>query len=493
MQKRYILALDEGTTSVRTVLYDTKTNEIIGTSQYPLKQFYPKNSWVEQDANEIWKLQKQTLDRVISDNNISLDQIIGLGITNQRETIVAWNKTTGEPIYNAIVWQCKRTSKYIDSLPKNIKRKIKEKTGLIADSYFSASKIKWLIDNVPIAKKLLEKKNLCIGTIDSWLAFKLTGQFVTDTTNASRTMLFNIKTMQWDKELLDYFNIPPHALAKVIPCNYDLGKCIDYPFHLCGIIGDQQSSLFGQACFTKGMTKATYGTGCFILMNIGETRIKSKDTLCTIAYTIDDKTNYALEGSVFSACNAIDWVKNNLELYESFEELADICNSLPDNNNVYFVPAFTGLGAPYWDGFSKGTITGITLATNKKHIIRACIESIAYNTYAIIKNMSNKTIPIKEIHVDGGGSKNSFLLQFQADIIQRKVIKSLQAESTALGAIYMVGISQKIYTLKSISNLYKTKSSYLPQITKYQRDNLFKKWETAVKITMFDSKQRREK
>ncbi len=493
MEKRYIIALDEGTTSVRSVIYDTITNQIIGTSQYPFKQFYPKSSWVEQDANEIWKLQKQTLDRVITENKISVDEIIGLGITNQRETVVAWDKKSGEPICNAIVWQCKRTSKFINSLPVSIKRKIKDKTGLIADAYFSASKMKWIIDNVPKAKKLLEEENLCLGTIDSWLAYKLTGKFVTDTTNASRTMLFNIKTMTWDNELLDYFNIPRHALAEVVSCNTDIGQCLDYPFHLCGIIGDQQSSMFGQACFTKGMTKTTYGTGCFILMNIGTERIKSKDTLCTVAYTLDNKTNYALEGSVFSACNAIDWVKNNLELYESVEELADICASIPDNDDVYFVPAFTGLGAPYWDGFSKGTITGMTLATNKKHIIRACIESIAYNTYAIIKSMSNKTIPIKEIHVDGGGSKNTFLLQFQADILQRNVLKSMQSESTALGAIYMAGISQNIFTLKDITKLYKVKNTYSPKITRYQRDTLFKKWENAVKITKYDSKKRREK
>ena len=493
MEKKYIIALDEGTTSVRTVIYDTTKHEIITTSQYPFRQFYPKSGWVEQDANEIWALQKMTLDEAIQNAKIDPKAVIGLGITNQRETVVAWNKTTGEPIYKAIVWQCRRTSKYIEKLPLGIKRKIKNKTGLIADAYFSASKMKWIIDNVPKAKKLLEEKNLCLGTIDSWLAYKLTGRFVTDTTNASRTMLFNINTMSWDKELLEYFKIPAHALAEVVSCNTIIGKCIDYPFSLCGMIGDQQSSMFGQACFKRGMTKATYGTGCFILMNIGQTRQKSKNTLCTVAYTIDGKTNYALEGSVFSACNAINWLKDNLGLYQDVSDTSEICYSIPDNDNVYFVPAFTGLGAPYWNGFSKGTITGMTLATTKVHLIRACIESIAYNTYAIVKTMSNKSIPITEVHVDGGGSKNEFLCQFQSNMIQRKVLKSKESESTALGAIYMAGLAQNIYTLKDITNMYQIKKEYTPNISRYTRDSLFNKWERAVKTTLYDATKRSEK
>ena len=493
MEKRYILALDEGTTSVRTVLYDTLKHEIIATSQYPFRQFYPKSGWVEQDASEIWALQKLTLNEVLQQSKIDPNSVIGVGITNQRETVVAWNKETGEPIYKAIVWQCRRTSKYIDNLPNNLKRKIKNKTGLIADAYFSASKMKWIIDNVPRAKKLIEEKNLCLGTIDSWLSYKLTGKFVTDTTNASRTMLVNINTLTWDKELLDYFGIPQHCLAEVVSSNTNVGKCKNYPFSLCGIIGDQQSSMFGQACFKKGMTKATYGTGCFILMNVGQTRVKNKNMLCTIAYTLDGKTNYALEGSVFSACNAINWLKDNLGLYQDVQDTSDICYSIPDNENVFLVPAFTGLGAPYWNGFSKGTITGMTLATTKAHIIRACIESIAYNTYAIIRTMSNKAIPIKEVHVDGGGSKNEFLCQFQSNMIQRPVLRSKESESTALGAIYMVGLSQKIYTISDISKMYGVKKIYQPEISRYSRDTLFGKWETAVKTTLYDANKRSEK
>ncbi len=489
MEKRYIIALDEGTTSLRAILYDTKTNDIVHTEQMPFKQYYPKSGWVEQDAEEIWNYQKKTLDDLITNANISPDSIIGLGITNQRETVVAWDRTTGKPIHRAIVWQCRRTAKYIEKLPKNIVRKIKNKTGLIADAYFSASKMKWIIDNIPKANKLIAKKELCIGTIDSFLAFKLTGKFVTDTTNASRTMLFNINTMDWDKELLEYFGIPRHTLADIVSCNEDIGQCLDYPFSLCGMIGDQQSSLFGQACLKKGMTKATYGTGCFILMNVGAERVKNKTTLCTIGYTIDSKTTYALEGSVFSACNAINWLKHNLGLYDDVRETSDICYSTPDNDGVYFVPAFTGLGAPYWDSFARGTITGMTLATNKAHIIRACIESIAYNTYSIIKTMSNKTIPIKELHVDGGGSKNEFLLQFQSNMIQRNVIKSYQVESTALGAIYMVALSKKVMTLQDITKLYKVKNIYKPNMSRYTRDQLFDKWENAVKTTIYSEKR----
>ncbi len=493
MEKKYIIALDEGTTSVRSVLYDVTTHQIVAISQKPFKQFYPKSGWVEQDANEIWTKQIQTLDELITSNNIDPDSVIGLGITNQRETVVAWDKTTGEPIYHAIVWQCRRTSDYIDKIPNTIKRKIKDKTGLIADAYFSASKMKWIIDNVPTAKKLLQKQNLCFGTIDTYLAFRLTGKFVTDTTNASRTMLFNINTMQWDNDLLEYFKIPRHTLAQVVSCNEIIGQVKGYPFELCGMIGDQQSSLVGQACFKKGMTKTTYGTGCFILMNVGNERIKSKSTLCTIGYTIDGKTTYALEGSVFSACNAIDWMKNNLGLYEDVATTSDICEKLDGNGDVYFVPAFTGLGAPYWNSYTKGSILGMTLATTKDHIIRACIESIAYNTYDIIKAMSNKQISIQEVHVDGGGSKNRFLLQFQSNIIQRPVIKSMESESTALGAIYMAGLAKKIFTVNDIANLYQIKQTYKPNISRHNRDILMSKWDNAVKTVINDSKQRSKK
>ena len=498
MEKKYIIALDEGTTSLRSILYNIKTNDIVSIVQFPFRQYYPKTGWVEQDASEIWNLQEQSLRNLITQAKIDPNEVIGLGITNQRETVVAWDRRTGEPITRAIVWQCRRTSPMIAKLPKNIVRKIKSKTGLIANSYFSASKMRWIMENVPMAKKLAKEKNLCLGTIDSYLAYRLTGKFVTDTTNASRTMLYNISELKWDKELLAYFKIPEHCLAQVVDSNAEVGQCLDYPFSLCGMIGDQQSSLFGQACNKKGMIKATYGTGCFILMNTGTQRMRNKGMLCTIASTIDGVTNYALEGSVFSACNAIDWLGNNLNLYEEVKDTSSICRSLDSNDDVYFVPAFTGLGAPYWNCFTRGTITGLTLSSTKAHIIRACIESLAYNTYAIVKamstkSMSKKSINIQELHVDGGGSKNEFLLQFQADMLQHSVLKSMESESTALGAIFMVALCKKVYTLKDISNIYKVKQTYTPSITKHTRDQLFNKWENAVKTAIYDSNRRRIK
>lgn len=488
MEKRYILALDEGTTSVRTVLYDTHSHKIVCQRQLPFKQLYPKAGWVEQDAAEICDKQLTTLRQVIADSQVSEAEIIGLGITNQRETVVAWNRLTGEPVYHAIVWQCRRTSEYIKRLPNGIKRKIRNKTGLIPDAYFSASKMKWIIDNVPRARGLLKAGNLCLGTIDSYLAFRLTGQFVTDTTNASRTMLFNIHTLQWDKELLEYFKIPESALPKVVPCNHIVGRCKDFDFDLCGIIGDQQSSLFGQACTKRGMTKATYGTGCFILMNVGQTVPKAKNELATIAYTIGNRTNYALEGSVFSACNAIDWLKNNLGLYDDVTETSAICKSLEDNDGVYFVPAFTGLGAPFWDSFARGTIVGMTLGTGKAQIIRSCFESIAYNVYSIIKDMTTKNVNIKELHIDGGGSKNEFLCQFQSNMIQRTVIKSKESESTALGAIYMAGIAKNVFSVKDVEALYSEGAEYNPTISYQTRNNLYTKWHNAVKVARSYSK-----
>lgn len=483
MEKRYIISLDEGTTSVRTILYDIHKKQIVAKVQKPFPQYYPRPGYVEQDANEIWLAQKSTLDEVLK--NINPQEVIGIGITNQRETVIAWDKTTGKPIYRAIVWQCRRTSDEINDINPSMKTKIKNKTGLIPNAYFSASKIKWLFDNVPKVKALAEKNELCIGTVDSFLAFKLTGKFVTDTTNASRTMLFNINTLKWDKELLSYFKIPESCLPTVVDSNEEIGDCLEYPFPLCGIIGDQQSSLVGQACIRKGMAKATYGTGCFVLLNIGTEVIKTKKMLCTIGYTINGKTTYALEGSVYSACNAIDWLKNNLGLYDDVNQTASMCNMVESTDNVYFVPAFTGLGAPYWNDNAKGTILGLTLGTTKNHIVRACIESIAYNTNSVIQEMINSdNINIKELHVDGGGSKNTFLLQFQADILQRNILKSSFSESTAMGAIYMVGLCKKIFTLKTIEYSYLVSASYKPTKTRSERDKLVNGWNNAVKTAI---------
>ena len=483
MEKRYIVSIDEGTTSCRTIIYDTKTRQIINKVQKTFPQYYPMPGWVEQDANEIWNTQKATLDEALK--SINPNEVIGIGITNQRETIVAWDKLTGKPVYRAIVWQCRRTSGVIEKIPTQIKNKIKNKTGLIPNAYFSASKIKWLFDNVPEIQKLSDKNRLCIGTIDSFLAFKLTGKFVTDTTNASRTMLFNINTLKWDDDLLNFFGVPKDCLPTVVDSNYDLGMCLNYPFPLCGIIGDQQASLVGQSCIRKGMAKATYGTGCFILLNVGSEVVKTNKMLCTIGYTINGKTTYALEGSVYSACNAIDWLKTNMDMYEDIKDTANICNKVKSTDGVYFVPAFTGLGAPYWNDNAKGTILGLTLGTTKNHIVRACIESIAYNTYSVIDEMTNSdNVKIKELHVDGGGSKNVFLLQFQADILQKSILKSQFAESTAMGAVYMVGLSQKIFTLKTIEENYRIDSFYTPTKSKLEREQLLTGWNNAVKTAI---------
>lgn len=486
MEKRYIIGLDEGTTSARAVLFDLKLNKIISSYKEVINQYYPNPGWVEQNPEEIWKAQKKVLDTLLID--INPNQVIGIGITNQRETIIAWNKKTGKPIYNAIVWQCRRTSKMIERLPSDIKRKIKTKTGLIPNAYFSASKIKWIIDNVKEAKDLAKNGQLCIGTIDSFLAYKLTGKHITDTTNASRTMLFNIRTMSWDEDLLNYFKIPESCLPKIVDSNTEVGICKEYGFPLCGIIGDQQSSLLGQACIKKGTAKATYGTGAFILLNTGNKIVKTPKMICTVGYTINGKTTYALEGSVYSACQSVDWLKNNLGLYEDVKDTAKMCESVESTGGVYFVPAFTGLGAPYWNDNTKGMIVGMNLSTNKNHLVRACIESIAYNTFAVIKEMASKNIPIKELHVDGGGSKNSFLLQFQADMLQRNVLKSKETESTALGAIYLVGLCKKIFNMQYIEENYQIDHTHTPMKTLSERNNLYKQWDNAIYTTSYYGK-----
>ena len=483
--KRYIIGLDEGTTSCRSVLYDTKTNSILDIVGASIKQYYPNLGWVEQDAEEIWSQQYYTFKKVLSENKIKPDEVIGVGITNQRETIVAWERNTGKPVYRAIVWQCRRTSKYIENLPNDILQKIKAKTGLIADAYFSASKIKWIIDNVPRIKSLIKQNNLCIGTIDSYLCYKLTGKFYTDTTNASRTMLFNIHTLEWDDELLEYFSIPKNVLPEVVDSNYTVGNLIDFPeIPLCAMIGDQQSSLFGQACFDKGMAKATYGTGCFVLQNTGTKPASIDKMLTTVGYTINGKTNYALEGSVFSACNTINWMQKNLNLFEKVGETENIAYSVPDTDGVYFVPAFTGLGAPYWDSDARATIIGMTLNTTKAHIIRAGLESMAYNVKAILDEMKNGGQSVSQLNVDGGGSRNNFLLQFQADMINKPVVKNSNTEATAMGAIYMVLLATNTATLKDIRNMVYTSKTFNSNITAKTRNALYTKWTKAVGRTL---------
>lgn len=492
--KRYIIGLDEGTTSARTLIYDVQENKIINIVNEKFKQYFPKSGWVEHDANEIWEVLERTMYTAIKDAKIKFEEIIGIGITNQRESVVAWNKKTGESIYPSIVWQCRRTYKYCESLKPNLKRYIKKNTGLIVDPYFSATKIKWLLENNIKVKKLLDQDNLCIGTIDSFITYKLTKgeKYITDTSNASRTMLFNINDLVWDNKLLNKFNIPLEILPKVVSNGEVLGiahtKLGDLP--IGAILGDQQSSLFGQGCFEKGLAKATYGTGAFILSNTGDTPIHNKKMLTTIAWTINNETTYALEGSIFNAGTVVNWMIDDLQILESNKVSSEISNNLHDTNGVYFVPAFTGMGAPYWSSNSKGAIVGLTRGSNKDHIIRAGLESMAYNTYDIIECMQDEEkTKIKELRVDGGVSRNEFLMQFQSDILSKKVIKANSSECTALGTIYMAGLSLGVFkNLDEIKKLITPGHIYTNKLNQNIRHELINNWHKAVKQVLGETK-----
>lgn len=478
--KKYILGIDEGTTSCRTVLYDVTKNEIDDISSRTFKSCYPKSGWVEQNASIIWQKQLETLKEIIS--KVNEDEIIGLGITNQRETVVAFNKKTGKPIYNAIVWQCRRTADDIEKIPQKFKDKIKQKTGLIPDAYFSATKIKWILNNVPEAKTLVSEGNLCVGTMDAYLSYKLTGKFVTDTTNASRTMLYNINTLQWDKELLEYFEVPKEILPEVVSSSEIIGKVLKYDFPLASIIGDQQSSLVGQGCVEEGMAKATYGTGGFILFNTGGERHNIKDVLTTVAYTVNGKTNYALEGSIYSASSTVNFMQEKLGFFFNPAETENMAKSVSDTNGVYFVPAFTGLGAPYWNSDVRGAIVGLNFDVGKSHIVRAGLESMAYNTRAIFQCMQKGGIDVNVLSVDGGCSKNKFLLQFLSDMLNKKVVKNKESEATAMGAIFLAGVATRTFTLKKIKSLNAKSLSYKPKMQKEVADELYKGWTKAVEM-----------
>lgn len=475
--KQYILGIDEGTTSTRAVVYDCKKGRIISSSASPIKQIYPHNGWVEQDANQIVNAQFASIEQAIIGAKIKPEDISAVAITNQRESVIAWNAQTGRPIYNSICWQCRRTAEDIAKLDKNTVLKIKNRTGLIADAYFSASKMAWILKNVPEAKALAKKGLLKMGTIDSYLAYILTGNFVTDTTNASRTMLFNIKTLSWDKDMLSLWGIPQECLPQVVASDAVVGSCTMFGgAPLCAIIGDQQSSLYGQNCHKTGDTKVTYGTGGFVLLNTGENIVSSKKLLTTIAYTLKGKTHYALEGSIYSACSGIDWLKNGMSLYKDVSQTARMAESVPDNGGVYLVPAFTGLGAPYWNSNARATISGLTFASKPEHIVRAMLESMAYNTLDILNQVET---PIKRISVDGGGSKNKFLLQFLADITNVKVNKALNSESTVLGAIK---IAETHLNISREDDLTK-QEVYLPSMDKKSREKYYAGWKAAVAKT----------
>ena len=481
--RKFILGIDEGTTSARSVLYDIDNHEIVDMHSLPVKQIYPHEGWVEQDANEILRQVLKTTKTLISRNEVVKNELLGIGITNQRESIVAWNRETGDPICNAIIWQDRRTSTKISSLPKQTKDLIKEKTGLLANPYFSASKMQWIMENVSCAKTLAKQHKLCFGTIDSFLAFKLTGNFVTDTTNASRTMLMDLKTLNWDEDLLKIFKIPAHALPEIKASDANFGiakKLLGAP--ICAMIGDQMLSMYGQGATFYGSTKVTFGTGAFILCNIGKNLTKSPGSLVTtVAGTVGGTTTYAIEGSIYSACSAINFAKNNLDLYQDVSETANMANSLPDNEGVYFVPAFTGLGAPYWDDNARGMICGINFDTKQSHIVRAVLESMVYNTKAIFDEFKACGQKIKMISVDGGASKNEFVLQFLADMLAHNVVKSKNSESTVLGAIYIAMLSLKIISQKDIETLTKSAKVYKPELKDSLRKQYYAGWNEAVK------------
>ncbi len=447
--KEYIVALDQGTTSSRAILFNKK-GEIVNIAQKEFQQIYPKSGWVEHDPQEIWSSQMAVFTEALAKSKTRLESIKGIGITNQRETTVVWNRRTGEPIYNAIVWQDRRTADYCAKLIKDGHLDmVQEKTGLLIDSYFSATKIKWILDNVKGARKLAERKELAFGTIDSWLIWNLTNgeKHVTDVTNASRTMLYNINDLEWDKELLELFDIPESLLPEVKSSSEVYGETStelgSRPIPIAGIAGDQQAALFGQMCLKKGMAKNTYGTGCFLLMNIGNKPVKSENKLVTtIGWKIGKEVVYALEGSIFIGGAVVQWLRDELKIIKKSSDIEALATSVDTTDGVYLVPAFAGLGAPHWNPNARGTIFGISRGTTDAHIARAAIESIAYQTHDILKAMeADSKTKIKELRVDGGATQNQFLLQFQADILKSTVVKPKITETTAMGAAFLAGLA----------------------------------------------------
>jgi glycerol kinase len=487
--KQYVMALDQGTTSSRCIIFD-KQGKMKSVAQKEFTQIYPKPGWVEHDPMEIWSTQVSVATEAMAKLGINAKEIASIGITNQRETTIVWNKSTGQPVYNAIVWQCRRTSDMIEELKsKGYETYIKEHTGLIPDAYFSGTKIKWILDNVPGAREAAVAGELLFGTVDSWLIWNLTKgkTFVTDYTNASRTMLYDIKKLTWDEKLLEVLDIPHGMLPEVKPSSYIYGRTDRALFGeeipIAGAAGDQQAALFGQCCFTKGEVKNTYGTGCFLLMNTGNEAIVSKHgLLTTIAATTEAEVQYALEGSVFVAGAAIQWLRDELQLIRNAAESEKFAMEVEDTNGVYVVPAFAGLGAPYWDQYARGAIVGITRGGNRNHIIRATLESIAYQTYDVLKSMEGDSgIMLKALKVDGGASANRFLMQFQADIIDTTVHKPECIETTALGAAYLAGLAVGFWKDKEeIRSNWALAQTFQPYMSAEKREVLIKGWEKAV-------------
>lgn len=489
---KYILALDQGTTSSRAIVFDRR-GQIVSESQRELSPIYPQSGWVEQLPQEILETQLQTAVAALRKKSLNRRDVAAIGITNQRETTIIWNRKTGAPIYNAIVWQDRRTSAYCDRIRKNYADLIRRKTGLEVDAYFSASKINWLLENVPSARKQAESGELCFGTVDSWLVWNLTNgeKHLTDVSNASRTMLFNVETLDWDDELLEIFDVP-RRLLPAIKSSSEIYGAVKTPDELAGIpiagiAGDQQAALFGQLCFDKGLTKSTYGTGCFMLQNIGGKAVESRNRLLTtVAWQIGGQVEYALEGSVFIGGAVTQWLRDELGIIKNAAEIEALANSVTDNGGVYFVPAFAGLGAPHWNQDARGLIIGLTRGTGRAHIARAATESIAFQVADLLDAMrADSKIAVNELKVDGGATTNDSLLQFQADVLQIPVVRSKVTETTALGAAYLAGLAINFWTDKTaLAAHWQADKIFTPKLSAAKIGQMRERWNEAVKRSL---------
>ncbi|MEC0125747.1 glycerol kinase GlpK [Paenibacillus pabuli] len=491
--EKYMLALDQGTTSSRAILFN-RSGEIVHIAQQEFPQYFPKPGWVEQNANEIWSSILAVMASCLAESGIKPVQIAGIGITNQRETVVVWDKETGRPIYNAVVWQSRQTADICEELKtKGLGDLFRRKTGLLIDPYFSGTKVKWILDHVPDARERAEKGELLFGTIDSWLIWKLSGgTHVTDVSNASRTLMYNIYDLQWDDELLQILNIPKAMLPEVRGSSEVYAHTVDYHFFghripIAGAAGDQQSALFGQGCYTKGSMKNTYGTGCFMLMNTGEQPVQSEHGLITtIAWGMNGKIEYALEGSIFVAGSAVQWLRDGLRMLRSSKDSEDYAARVPSTDGVYMVPAFVGLGSPYWDSEVKGAVFGLTRGTTKEHFIRATLEALAYQTRDVLEAMeSDSGIPVNALRVDGGAAANDFLMQFQSDILNIPVERPNVNETTALGAAYLAGLAVGYWnSADELANHENTERVFHPVMAEEERTGLYAGWQRAVKAAM---------
>ncbi|TDQ33727.1 glycerol kinase GlpK [Aureibacillus halotolerans] len=490
----YIMALDQGTTSSRAILFNKK-GEIVKTAQKEFQQYFPKPGWVEHNASEIWGSILACIATVLTEADVKPDQIEGIGITNQRETAVVWDKHTGSPVYNAIVWQSRQTSDICADLrEKGFNDMVREKTGLLLDPYFAGTKVKWILDNVEGTREKADNGDLLFGTIDTWLIWKLSGgkAHVTDYSNASRTLMYNIYDLKWDDELLDMLDIPKSMLPEVRSSSEVYAETVDYHFFgknipIAGVAGDQQAALFGQACYEEGMAKNTYGTGCFMLMNTGEKAVKSKHgLLTTLAWGIDGKVTYALEGSIFVAGSAIQWLRDGLRMVKAAPDTEEYANRVESTEGVYVVPAFVGLGTPYWDSDVRGAIFGVTRGTSKEHFIRATLESLAYQTKDVLDAMEKDSgIELKKLRVDGGAVKNNFLMQFQSDLLDVPVERPVINETTALGAAYLAGLATGFWkSREEIAGMWAVDDHFEPDMDESRREELYEGWQKAVHATM---------